>query len=68
MKMKMLKKIINIFNRIINLGAVTDGTNNFYTVDEKLMLALRELLKIEQSEMEKLRKLKNEVHSTPQNL
>lgn len=63
-----MQEIINIFDRIINLGAVTDGTNNFYTVDEKLMLALRELLKIEQSEMEKLRKLKNEVHSTPQNL
>ena len=63
-----MQEIINIFDRIINLGAVTDGTNNFYTVDEKLMLALRELLKIEQSEMEKLIKLKNEVHSTPQNL
>lgn len=63
-----MQEIINIFDRIINLGAVTDGTNNFYTVDEKLMLALRELLKREQSEMEKLRKLKNEVHSTPQNL
>ena len=63
-----MQEIINIFDRIINLGTVTDGTNNFYTVDEKLMLALRELLKIEQSEMEKLRKLKNEVHSTPQNL
>ena len=63
-----MQEIINIFDRTINLGAVTDGTNNFYTVDEKLMLALRELLKREQSEMEKLRKLKNEVHSTPQNL
>lgn len=63
-----MQEIINIFDRIINLGAVTDGTNNFYTVDEKLMLALRELLKREQSEMEKLRKLKNEVHSTLQNL
>lgn len=63
-----MQEIINIFDRIINLGAVTDGTNNFYTVDEKLMLALRELLKREESEMEKLRKLKNEVHSTPQNL
>ena len=63
-----MQEIINIFDRIINLGAVTDGTNNFYTVDEKLMLALRELLKREESEMEKLRKLKNEVHSTLQNL
>ena len=60
-----MQEIINILDKIIISGAVTDGTNSFYTIDEKVMLALRELLKREQSEIEKL---KNEVYPTPQNL
>ena len=60
-----MQEIINILDKIIISGAVTDCINNFYTIDEKVMLALRELLKREQSEIEKL---KNEVYPTPQNL
>lgn len=42
-----MNKIVEIFDKIIDTRIVTNGENNFYLIDERKVLALRELLKKE---------------------
>lgn len=45
-----MTELLEIMDKIINSNKVTDGENSFYTIDERKLKALRELLKREELE------------------